>query len=173
MKTSAAFCIVGYDVAVTEEFVFVSNQTFESNRATCVKFTGADTDFGTEAITETIGKAGRTIHVTAGRINQLHKVFRCCAVFRNNAVGMMGTVVVDVTDCFVDIIYNLDGKNKYYLNKILCFLEKIPTIYCGKRRKEVMFNAFRLAETYIAGLSRYGGMYPFQFRLQFFLSVLS
>jgi hypothetical protein len=38
----------------------------------------------------------------------------------------------------------------YYLNKILSFFEKNPTIYCGKRRKEVMFNVFRITEAYIA-----------------------
>ena len=69
VEALASFCIVCHDMTIAEKLVLISDQSFESDRSASVELAGANADFGSETVTVTVCEAGRTIHVTAGRIN--------------------------------------------------------------------------------------------------------
>ena len=48
-------------MAVADDDVFQGRQAFQAHRATCMQLVGTDTDLGTQAVLETVGKSTRGI----------------------------------------------------------------------------------------------------------------
>lgn len=61
--------VVPYDLAVSDEPVFIGNQSFQAYGAPGVDFGGGNAHFCTEAVAEAIGKAGGYVPVDPGGID--------------------------------------------------------------------------------------------------------
>ena len=61
----SAFCVISDDVAVSDQAVFVSNQTVQTYRTSRVELACADADFSSEAVTESVSESGRAVLVNA------------------------------------------------------------------------------------------------------------
>jgi hypothetical protein len=56
-EVQCAAAVLGHDVAIPKQFVFVGREAIEPHRASCMKFACADTQFGPKPITETVCEA--------------------------------------------------------------------------------------------------------------------
>ena len=101
--------VVAYDVSVAEEFVLVGEEAFEAYGASGVDFGGGDAYFGAEAVAEAVGEAGGGVLIDAGGVHQGHEAAGGFFIFRNNTVGVVGAVGIDVADGFVCTAYQFDG----------------------------------------------------------------
>src|SRR6266446_7741081 len=72
-----ALAVPGNDMAVTEKFVLVSCQTFETNWPTRVQLAGADSQLSAQAITKAVSKTRRGILVDPRGIDSGHEMRRC------------------------------------------------------------------------------------------------
>src|SRR5207244_10046905 len=90
------------DMAVSDELVFVDEQSFDADGAAGVSFVRADADFGAKAITEPIGKPGRCVPENAGGIDGIQESPGVRFVFRHNRLGVPGTVSMNVSYGFVE-----------------------------------------------------------------------
>ena len=80
--------VVGDDLAGTEEFPFVDQETFEANRTAGVDFVGADADFGAEVVAEAVTEARAAIPEHIGGIDQCHETLRFGLVGGDDRVRM-------------------------------------------------------------------------------------
>ncbi len=95
------------NVPVTGELVFINQQTFHAYRAACVRLVGADADFGAEAVSKTVRKTSGSVPEDSGRIHFVQKSPRIRFVFRHDAVGVSGSVLMNMIDRFVETVNGL------------------------------------------------------------------
>src|SRR5690554_1915926 len=102
----------GPDVAVAEYHVLLGGQPFEANRATGVDLVSGDADLGPQTILKAIGKAGRGVdhHRTGVHLGQ--EPAGTGVVLGNDAVGMLGTVTIDVLDGTIKPVYHTYRQNR-------------------------------------------------------------
>src|SRR5882672_1329353 len=107
-----AIAVPGNNMAVTEKFVLVSCQTFETNWPTRMQLAGADSQLRAQAITKAISKTRRGILIDSSGIDSSHEMRRCVAVFSDDRLRMAGTVAIDMCQCFLSARNDLDGDNE-------------------------------------------------------------
>jgi hypothetical protein len=85
-----------------------------------VELAGADTDFRAEPVTVSVRKSSGAIVVDTCVIHQKHKLFRGIFIFRDDAVGVMGAVFIDMIYRLVQRIDDLYGDDiiKIFLPEI-------------------------------------------------------
>src|SRR6266404_9812044 len=96
-----AIAVSGNDMAVTEKFVLVSCQTFETNWSTRVQLAGADSQLSAQAITKAVSKTRRGILIDPCGIDSGHEMRGRAGVFSDDRLGMAGTVAIDMCQCFL------------------------------------------------------------------------
>ena len=68
--------------------------------------------FRAEAVPEPVGKAGGRVLVNTSRVDKLHEPCGGIDVFRDNGIGMVGAVPVDVIDGFLYSGDDFHGKDE-------------------------------------------------------------
>ena len=117
--------ITGNSLTVANQLVFVSGEPFEAHRSTCMEFARADAQFRTEAVTETVGEACRSVVEDARSVNLLHKMGGHAAILSDNGFCVTGAVVVDVFDSFVGIVHNLYRKYQVGVFRVPVILARL------------------------------------------------
>jgi hypothetical protein len=90
--------VIGNDMTPTLHPPLVDDQTLQAYRTTGVDFVGADTHFGPETETKSIGKTAAAIQKNIGRINQVHESDRPLIIIGNDHIGVAGTISIDMID---------------------------------------------------------------------------
>src|SRR5687767_11499184 len=86
------------NVTVSDEVVFVDEQTFNADGTACMGLIGADTDLGAESVTESVGKSCRCVPVNTCRIDFVQKTLGRFRVFGNDRIRVRGTIAMDMVD---------------------------------------------------------------------------
>ena len=81
--------------------VLLGGKPFQAHRAPGVQLVGGDTDFGTQAVLETVGKAGGSIDHHRGGVHLAQKPHGAPVIAGDNAVGVQRAVSVDVLDSLI------------------------------------------------------------------------
>ena len=68
--------------------------------------------FRAEAVPEPVGKAGGRVLVNTSRVDKLHEPCGSIDIFRDDGIGMMGAVPVDVIDGFLHAGDDFHGKDE-------------------------------------------------------------
>src|SRR5258705_9491980 len=111
LERSFAVDITSYDLTISIKLVLVGSEPFDANWPTRVQLTGADSQLGAEAISEAIGEARRGVVIHAGSVNSLHEMCRRQPILSDDHFRMAGTVPIDMRNCFICIIDDLDRDN--------------------------------------------------------------
>ena len=69
-------------------------------------------NFRAEAVPEPVGKAGGRVLVNTSRVDKLHEPRGGIDIFRDDGIGVMGAVPVDVIDGFIHAGDNFHSKDE-------------------------------------------------------------
>src|SRR3981189_1961880 len=108
LESAMALAVAGDGLAFAEKFIFVGGESFKAHGAARVQFACADAEFRAQPVPETVGDSCGSILKNASRIDELHAARGDVVVFRSERSGGAGAVPVDVFDCFVDAVHDLD-----------------------------------------------------------------
>ncbi len=104
--------VVGHEVALAADDVFVSGEAFEANGAAGVDFAGADADLGSEAEAEAVGEAGAGVEENGGGVDLVEEAGSGGGVRGADSLGVGGAVLVDVVDSLVEGVYDAEGEGE-------------------------------------------------------------
>src|SRR5579872_1555988 len=107
-----ALAVAGDGLAFAEKFVLVGGEPFEAYRTARVQFPGADTEFGAQTVSETVGESCRSILKNSGRIHEYHEARGNIMAFRHDGFRVPRAVAVDVLDRFIDAVHDLDRNDQ-------------------------------------------------------------
>src|SRR5258708_28891122 len=107
-----ALAVARHGLTLAEQLVLVNCEAFEAHGTARVQFSGADSDFRAQAVTEAVGESRGGVLKNIGRVDELHESRRDIMALRHDGFRMARAVAVDVLDCFVDSIHNFDGNNE-------------------------------------------------------------
>ncbi len=74
-----------------------------------MKLAVADPKFSPQTVTEAIRKTRGSIMKDAGRIHFIHELFGSSGVFRENAVRMARTILINMVDGLAQTAHDFDG----------------------------------------------------------------
>ena len=111
-ERSLSATVAGDCLALSDEPVFVSGETFEADGPTRVQFARADAKLCAEAVAEAVGEARRGVVIDARRVNAFQKERRRLTVFRDDGLRMARAVSVYVPDGLVAACHYFDRDNQ-------------------------------------------------------------
>src|SRR5687768_16993181 len=89
---------LGSNLAIADAHPPVTAQPLQSHRTARANLVRADADLGAHSELAAIGEARGSIPINRRRIHLGEELFRMRFVLRNDAVGVRGSVMVDVVD---------------------------------------------------------------------------
>src|SRR5258708_7237308 len=95
---------LGADLAAAPHDILVAGQLLDADRTASVEFVRTDADLGAHAKLGAIGKLRRRVMQHDGAIDLVEKLFRRSRGIRDDALGMLRTVLRDVGDSRGDVI---------------------------------------------------------------------
>src|SRR5262249_12189044 len=95
------------NVPVTGELVFINQQPLNADRAACVRLVRADADFSAESVSKAVCKTSGSVPKDSGRIHFVQKSPRIRFISRHDAVGVSGSVRMNMIDGFVETVNGL------------------------------------------------------------------
>ena len=135
LQQSKSFYIRSFQLPCTECEILVATEFFEGHGSAGVELVGADADFCSKTELSTIGEAGGGVPEYTGGVD-FELEFLCgFFVFGDDAVGVVGAVVVDVLNGGVEIIDDL------YREDVIEILSAPVSVRC--RNRPVVFAEFQ------------------------------
>src|SRR5438094_9960918 len=89
------------------ELLFINQQALQAYRAACVRLVGAAADSSAEAVSKTVRKTSGSVPENSGRIHFVQKSPRIRLVFRHDAVGVSGSVLMNMIDRIFETVNGL------------------------------------------------------------------
>src|SRR3981189_1833821 len=112
LESAMALAVAGDGLAFAEKFIFVGGESFKAHGAARVQFACADAEFRAQPVPETVGESCGSILKNASRSDEPHEARRDVVAFRYDRFRVARAVPVDVFDCFVDAVHDLDRDNQ-------------------------------------------------------------
>ena len=100
-KLAGSIGIVRNEITITTDLVLIGHKSFEADRSSGVKLTGADAYLCAESISQTIREACGAVPESITGIHAVQKFFRHFFVGSNDRVSMAGTICIDMADRFI------------------------------------------------------------------------
>lgn len=98
-----------------------------------------NTDFCSQAVFETIGKAGGGVNHHRTGINTRQKSASTTVIFRNNGFGMTGAIAINVIDGLIHIVYDANRQDR-------CQIFRRPVFFGSHQRFNMLTSAFTTAQ---------------------------
>ena len=112
LECALALAVARHGLTLAEELVLVNGEAFEAHGPAGVQFSGADSDFRAQAVTETVGESRGRVLKNIGRVDEFHEPRRDIMAFRHDGFRMPRAVPVDMLDRFVHPVHHFDGNDE-------------------------------------------------------------
>lgn len=103
---------LGAGVALAPQLVLVDHEPVEPDRTPRVNLVGADADLRAEAVAHAVGEARRRVPVRAGAVHGRHEPLGLVGVRREDGLGVVRAVRVDVQNGIIERLNDLDGERQ-------------------------------------------------------------